>query len=160
MRPIAAFFLAALFATTALAAPVDDPAGSQDQVSENSHLYRRLTDVGNAVYARGVNDGMQARDYDEHQHVRRERNRLAARASLPHGQARPYTAPPTAPEGEHKSGPPGPRMKVAYSDDLPLHDPQPIRPTDTHSAVKNPDQLERDYKDAKLAVSPYQPNGR
>ncbi|TCD61590.1 hypothetical protein EIP91_008193 [Steccherinum ochraceum] len=143
MRPIAAFFLAALFTTTALAAPVDDTTGSQDQVSEDSHLYRRLTDVVNAVYARGVNDGLEARAYDEHQ------NRLVARA---YGQApRPYTAPPDAPLGEHKSSPSGPQ----------IHQPQPIRPAQTHSLTKlKPDDIEKKYGGQDFTEPVYGNNGQ
>lgn len=56
-----AVIVAALTATVALAAPANAAVG-QGLVSESLHLQRRLADVVDAVYARGVHDGLHARD--------------------------------------------------------------------------------------------------
>ncbi|TCD66337.1 hypothetical protein EIP91_001486, partial [Steccherinum ochraceum] len=60
----AALALAALSATAALAVSADAGDHAIGPVSGDSSLHRRFVDVIDAIYARGVHDGLQARSYD------------------------------------------------------------------------------------------------
>ncbi|TCD69274.1 hypothetical protein EIP91_008209 [Steccherinum ochraceum] len=117
MRFITTLVFAALATSTALAAPVQDSRGSQGQVTEDPHLYRRLTDVVNAVYARGVSDGIQARGYE---YARR-------------GEALQRREPSRPSRHDEPAKPPSPPLPAAWTEDpLPAgirdrpHTPGPV----------------------------------
>ncbi|TCD62124.1 hypothetical protein EIP91_007299 [Steccherinum ochraceum] len=75
MRFITTFVFVALATTAAVAVPINVATDARGQVpAGDSSLHRRLTDVGDALYARGLSDSPEAVDCSQpycHQNIRR-----------------------------------------------------------------------------------------
>ncbi|TCD63085.1 hypothetical protein EIP91_006012 [Steccherinum ochraceum] len=74
---------AVLTATATMAVPANAAHQARGLVSQDTHLHRRFADVVDAIYARGVQDGLDARSNQEHRraYIRRDSAHLLKRAT-------------------------------------------------------------------------------
>ncbi|TCD65032.1 hypothetical protein EIP91_003309 [Steccherinum ochraceum] len=93
-----AVFAALTAAAAALAASTGDAYPPQlGQVSQEHNVMRRFVAVLDAVYARAVEDGLQARTFSQHRYPRRELETLLRRLS-------PIEEEPAEPANNHAGG--------------------------------------------------------